>query len=41
MEEPQTQALSVPPIFFWKLALVVFGPGLVVMLAETDTGSLK
>ena len=28
-----------PPLSPWKLALVVFGPGLVVMLADTDAGS--
>lgn len=38
-EKPQTKALALPPIPFWKLALVVFGPGLVVMLADTDAGS--
>ncbi len=30
---------SPKPLSFWKLALVVFGPGLVVMLADTDGGS--
>jgi Mn2+/Fe2+ NRAMP family transporter len=39
MEEPQAKALALRPIPFWKLALVVFGPGLVVMLADTDAGS--
>ena len=39
MDEPQTKALALPPIPLWKLALVVVGPGLVVMLADTDAGS--
>jgi Mn2+/Fe2+ NRAMP family transporter len=38
-EKTQTKALALPPIPFWKLALVVIGPGLVVMLADTDAGS--
>ncbi len=39
IKKPQTKALALPQIPFWKLALVVFGPGLVVMLADTDAGS--
>ena len=39
IEKPQTKALALPPIPLWKLVLVVFGPGLVVMLADTDAGS--
>jgi NRAMP (natural resistance-associated macrophage protein)-like metal ion transporter len=39
MAKPQTRVRVLPPIPFWKLALVVFGPGLVVMLADTDAGS--
>src|SRR5208282_301432 len=39
MDKPQTQAPALPPIPLWKLALVVAGPGLVVMLADTDAGS--
>jgi Mn2+/Fe2+ NRAMP family transporter len=39
MEEPQTKAPALPPVPLWKLALVVIGPGLVVMLADTDAGS--
>ena len=35
----QTKTLALPPIPFWKLALIVTGPGLVVMLADTDAGS--
>ena len=35
----QTRALALPPIALWKLALMVVGPGLVVMLADTDAGS--
>lgn len=38
-EEPPRKVLAIPSISFWKLALVVFGPGLVVMLADTDAGS--
>ena len=36
---PKTKAVIRPPLPLWKLALVVFGPGLVVMLADTDGGS--
>ncbi|MCE0496731.1 MAG: divalent metal cation transporter [Methylacidiphilales bacterium] len=39
INNPQTEALASPPISPWKLALIVFGPGLVVMLADTDAGS--
>lgn len=39
MEKPLVKTLTVPSIPFWKLALVVCGPGLVVMLADTDAGS--
>jgi len=39
INNPQTETLALPPIPLWKLALVVFGPGLVVMLADTDGGS--
>lgn len=39
MGVPQVKALALPPMPLWKLALVVFGPGLVVMLADTDAGS--
>ncbi len=39
VEKPQTKVLALPPIPLWKLALVVAGPGLVVMLADTDAGS--
>src|ERR1039458_5981166 len=38
-ETPKPQAFIVPPTPLWKLALVMFGPGLVVMLADTDGGS--
>lgn len=38
-ETPKTQTPAVPPTPLWKLALVMFGPGLVVMLADTDAGS--
>jgi Mn2+/Fe2+ NRAMP family transporter len=33
------RACALPSIPFWKLALTVAGPGLVVMLADTDDGS--
>jgi hypothetical protein len=36
----RTNALPVPPIPLWKLALVTVGPGLVAMLADTDAGSV-
>ena len=39
INEPKTKAVVRPPLPLWKLALVVFGPGLVVMLADTDGGS--
>jgi NRAMP (natural resistance-associated macrophage protein)-like metal ion transporter len=39
MEESQPPAPALRQIPFWKLALVVAGPGLVVMLADTDAGS--
>jgi Mn2+/Fe2+ NRAMP family transporter len=39
-ETPKTQTPAVPPTPLWKLALVMFGPGLVVMLADTDAGSV-
>jgi Mn2+/Fe2+ NRAMP family transporter len=39
INKSQTKALVLPPLPLWKLALVVFGPGLVVMLADTDGGS--
>ncbi len=39
INNPQTEASALPPLSPWKLALVVFGPGLVVMLADTDAGS--
>jgi len=35
----QAKALALPPIPLWKLAMIVTGPGLVVMLADTDAGS--
>jgi NRAMP (natural resistance-associated macrophage protein)-like metal ion transporter len=35
----QTKALPMPLFPLWKLALVTVGPGLVVMLADTDAGS--
>ncbi len=38
-EKPRSKTLALPTIPSWKLALVVFGPGLVVMLADTDAGS--
>ena len=38
-EQPQSKAFALPLILRWKLALAVFGPGLVVMLADTDAGS--
>jgi Mn2+/Fe2+ NRAMP family transporter len=38
-EKSKTKALVLPATPFWKLALVMFGPGLVVMLADTDAGS--
>ena len=38
-EKPQIRALVFPPVPLWKLALAVVGPGLVVMLADTDAGS--
>ena len=37
-ETSQTKAVALP-IPFWKLMLAVVGPGLVVMLADTDAGS--
>ncbi len=39
MDKPQPKTLALPPIPLWKMVLVVFGPGLVVMLADTDAGS--
>ena len=39
MERPPAKAVALPPIPLWKLALVTVGPGLVVMLADTDAGS--
>jgi len=39
MKNPQPEAPVRPPLPLWKLAWVVFGPGLVVMLADTDGGS--
>jgi len=39
MNNPQPGAGASLPIPAWKLALIVFGPGLVVMLADTDGGS--
>jgi len=39
LNHPPTRESGLPAIPFWKLALVVFGPGLVVMLADTDAGS--
>jgi len=38
-KEPQAKALGLRPIPLWKLGPAVFGPGLVVMLADTDAGS--
>jgi Mn2+/Fe2+ NRAMP family transporter len=38
-DKPQTKALHLPLISPWKLALITVGPGLVVMLADTDAGS--
>ncbi len=38
-ETPQKKVRALPPMPLWKLALVVVGPGLVVMLADTDAGS--
>jgi NRAMP (natural resistance-associated macrophage protein)-like metal ion transporter len=42
MNEPAADALSRPrgPISGWKMFLAVMGPGLVVMLADTDVGSI-
>jgi hypothetical protein len=37
--QSRTKALALPRIPLWKLALVTVGPGLVVMLADTDAGS--
>ena len=34
------KAVSTPPAPLWKLAVVTAGPGLVVMLADTDAGSV-
>jgi len=39
IDKSQPTARVRPPLPLWKLALVVFGPGLVVMLADTDGGS--
>ena len=39
VERPQTKNIVSPPIPLWKLALITVGPGLVVMLADTDAGS--
>lgn len=39
VKTPPAKALALRQIPFWKLALAVFGPGLVVMLADTDAGS--
>ena len=39
INKSQAKALVLPPLPLWKLAWVVFGPGLVVMLADTDGGS--
>ena len=39
METVKNQRLPEPSRPFWKRALVMFGPGLVVMLADTDAGS--
>lgn len=39
IERPQTKAVASTPISLWKLALITVGPGLVVMLADTDAGS--
>ena len=39
IERPQTKVIVSSPIPFWKLALITVGPGLVVMLADTDAGS--
>jgi len=36
----QTKVPALPSIPLWKLALAVIGPGLVVMLADTDAGSV-
>ena len=38
-ETPKTQTPLCDRLPLWKLALVMFGPGLVVMLADTDAGS--
>ncbi|MGH7943116.1 MAG: divalent metal cation transporter, partial [Limisphaerales bacterium] len=38
-EPPKPPTPARPPTPLWKLALVMFGPGLVVMLADTDAGS--
>ncbi len=38
-DEPASKKRAMPPIPAWQLALAVMGPGLVVMLADTDAGS--
>ena len=35
-----TDAALAPPRFEWKRFLLVAGPGIVVMLADTDAGSV-
>jgi Mn2+/Fe2+ NRAMP family transporter len=40
MKVPQLKALGLPSIPLWMSGLAVFGPGLVVMLADTDAGSV-
>lgn len=39
VREAQVKTLALPSFPLWKLALTVVGPGLVVMLADTDAGS--